>query len=71
MNGRFFSSKQVIASIATGSEKFAKSNERKANVDVDEVDGAARREEEEGKRLDKFGSWLEENAREEEVEVEG
>ena len=70
MNGRFFSSKQVIAYIATGAEKFAKSNEKKAHVDVDEVDGAATAEEE-GKRLDKFGSWLEENAREEEVDVEG
>ena len=70
MNGRFFSSMQVIASIATGAEKFAKSSEKKANIDVDEVDGAAK-EDEEGKRLEKFGSWLEENAREEEVEVEG
>ncbi|MCJ1394032.1 hypothetical protein MMC18_006910 [Xylographa bjoerkii] len=69
MNGRFFSTLQVIAYIATGSEKFAKSNEKKANIDVDEVEGAAK-EEEEGKRLDKFGSWLEENAKEEEVEVE-
>ena len=70
MNGRFFSNMQVIAYIATGSEKFAKSSERKAHIDVDEVEGAAK-EEEDGRRLDKFGSWLEENAREEEVEVEG
>ncbi|MCJ1284772.1 hypothetical protein MMC26_004108 [Xylographa opegraphella] len=70
MSGRFFSSKHVIAYIATGAEKFAKSNEKKANIDVDVVEGAAQ-DEEEGKRLDKFGSWLEENAKEEEVEKEG
>lgn len=58
---------QIVAYIATGAEKFSKSSEKKSNIDVDEVQGAAK-EEEEGKRLDKFGSWLEENAKEEEVE---
>lgn len=43
----------VEAHIADGSEKFKKSSEKKAAVEVDDV-------EEEGKRLDQFGSWLEE-----------
>lgn len=67
MHGRFFSTQKIIAAIATGDEKFQKSNQAKAGADVDEVEGAAK-EEEEGKRLDKFGSWLEEGAREGEVD---
>ena len=70
MNGRFFSGTQVLASIATGAEKFKKSNEKKLGMEVDEVEGA-NKEEEEGKRLDKFASWLEEGAKEGEVDVEG
>lgn len=70
MHGRFFSTQKIIASIATGDEKYKKSNQQKAGPDVDEVEGAAK-EEEEGKRLDKFGSWLEEGAKEAEVDVEG
>ena len=69
MNGRFFSTKQIIAHLATGNEKLAKSNEKKAGIDIDEVEGAAK-DEEEGKRLDKFGSWLEEGRNEAEVETE-
>lgn len=68
MHGRFFSTQKIIAAIATGDEKFKKSNQVKAGADVDEVEGAAKEEEEEGKRLDKFGSWLEEGAREGEVD---
>lgn len=55
MNGRHFSGMTVQAHIADGSEKFKKSSEKKAAVEAD--DG-----EEEGKRLDQFGSWLEEGA---------
>ncbi|KAL9121303.1 MAG: hypothetical protein Q9187_002137, partial [Circinaria calcarea] len=63
MNGRFFAGTQVLASIATGAEKFKKSNEKKLGMELDEVEGA-NKDEEEGKRLDKFGSWLEEGAKE-------
>ncbi len=52
MNGRWFDERQLEAHVADGSEKYKKSNEKK--VDVDEE------EEGEGDRLDKFGSWLEE-----------
>ena len=70
MNGRFFDGTQVVAYVSTGNEKFAKSNESKLDVDVDEVEGADK-DTEEKKRLDKFGSWLEESAKEEEVDEEG
>lgn len=50
MNGRWFDERQLEASIATGKEKFARSNPKQADLDDDE--------EEEG-RLDGFGSWLE------------
>jgi hypothetical protein len=54
MNGRWFDERQLEAYIATGNEKFKKSSDKKVGF-VDEED-----EEEEGGRLDKFGSWLEE-----------
>ena len=53
MNGRWFDERQLEAYIADGSEKFKKSNEK--TVDVAEGE-----EEAEGNRLEKFGSWLEE-----------
>ncbi|KAL8736279.1 MAG: hypothetical protein Q9166_000434 [cf. Caloplaca sp. 2 TL-2023] len=53
MNGRFFSGTKVEACIADGSEKFKKSSEKKLQLG-DEEDGN-----EEGQRLDQFGSWLE------------
>ncbi|KAI9840009.1 MAG: hypothetical protein M1819_000201 [Sarea resinae] len=56
MNGRFFDGTQVEAYIANGSEKFKKSNEKKLGVAEDEEEEA----ESENQRLDKFGSWLEE-----------
>lgn len=43
----------VEAYIANGSEKFKKSSEKKAATEEEEG-------EDEGKRLDQFGSWLEE-----------
>ncbi|KAL8949231.1 MAG: hypothetical protein Q9222_004648 [Ikaeria aurantiellina] len=54
MDGRYFSGTRVEAYIADGSEKFKKSSEKKMDLGVDDEDG------EEGKRLDQFGSWLEE-----------
>lgn len=55
MNGRHFSGMVVEAYIADGSEKFKKSNEKKTATGDDEG-------EDEGKRLDQFGSWLEEES---------
>ncbi|KAI4229717.1 MAG: hypothetical protein L6R36_000633 [Xanthoria steineri] len=53
MDGRFFSGTKVEAYIADGSEKFKKSSDKKLQLG-DEDQGN-----EEGQRLDKFGSWLE------------
>jgi HIV Tat-specific factor 1 len=55
MDGRWFDERQLTAYIADGSEKFRKSDEK--TVDVTEGEGEG---EDEGDRLDKFGSWLEE-----------
>lgn len=52
MDGRWFDERQLQASIATGDEKYKKSSDKNTGVDDDE-------DEEEGGRLDKFGSWLE------------
>ena len=67
MNGRFFAGTQVIAYVATGTEKFQKSNEKKLGIEDDEIEGGDK-EAEEKKRLDKFGSWLEEGGKEEEAD---
>lgn len=56
MDGRLFSGTKVEAYIADGSEKFKKTNEKK--VDLGEEDQG----DDEGKRLEQFGSWLEEDA---------
>lgn len=56
MNGRHFSGMVVEAYIADGNEKFKKSSEKKAAA-IEGEEG-----EEEGKRLDQFGTWLEEEA---------
>jgi len=56
MNGRFFSGQTVEAYIADGNEKFKKSSEKKG---VMGLEGDENEKEEEGKRLDEFGSWLE------------
>ncbi|KAL9587309.1 MAG: hypothetical protein Q9212_000356 [Teloschistes hypoglaucus] len=55
MDGRYFSGTRVEAYIADGSEKFKKSSERK--LPLGDEDGEE--EGEESKRLDEFGSWLE------------
>ncbi|KAL8722424.1 MAG: hypothetical protein Q9225_001103 [Loekoesia sp. 1 TL-2023] len=54
MDGRFFSGTRVEAYIADGSEKFKKSSEKKLQLEDEGEEG-----DEEGKRLDQFGSWLE------------
>lgn len=56
MNGRHFSSMVVEAYIADGNEKFKKSSEKKAAAIEEEGAG------EEGRRLDQFGTWLEEDS---------
>ena len=56
MNGRFFSGTQVEAYVASGEERFKKSNEKKGAGGADVEDAA---DDDEGKRLDQFGSWLE------------
>jgi HIV Tat-specific factor 1 len=61
MDGRFFSCTKVEAYIADGNEKFKKSSSQKVKVDEDD-DG-----DDESKRLDKFGSWLEEEGKETEA----
>ena len=58
MNGRHFSGMVVEAYIADGNEKFKKSSEKKVAA-IEEGEGEG---EEEGKRLDQFGTWLEEEA---------
>jgi HIV Tat-specific factor 1 len=58
MDGRWFDERQLTAYIADGSEKFRKSNEKTVDVAEEEEE-----EEGEGDRLDKFGSWLEEEKR--------
>ena len=55
MNGRHFSGMVVEAYTADGNEKFKKSSEKKATAIEEEG-------EDEGKRLDQFGTWLEEEA---------
>lgn len=58
MNGRHFSRMVVEAYVADGNEKFKKSSEKKAVAfERGEEEG-----EEEGKRLDQFGTWLEAEA---------
>ena len=54
-----FAGQKVEAYIADGSEKFKKTSEKKASVD-DEDDGNGLGGEE-GRRLDEFGRWLEED----------
>ena len=59
MNGRWFDKRQLEAFIATGNEKFKKAGDKKAGFDDEEDEEA-----EEGGRLDKFGSWLEQGTKE-------
>lgn len=67
MDGRFFSGTRVDAYIADGSERFKKTNEKRAVLE-DAEDGSGSGDDE-AKRLDEFGSWLE-NPRDSERVVE-
>lgn len=60
MDGRFFDTRIVEAYIADGSEKFKKTGEKKLGVENEDED--------EGKRLDEFGSWLESEGKDQNVE---
>jgi hypothetical protein len=52
----------VVAFIADGSEKFAKSGDRATALGLDEPDRPPSTKEDESERLARFGSWLEEGA---------
>lgn len=55
MDGRFFAGTRVEAYLDDGSEKFKKSSNQKSVLGADEEG------DEESKRLDQFGNWLEED----------
>ncbi|KAI9696566.1 MAG: hypothetical protein M1836_005585 [Candelina mexicana] len=61
MDGRFFASQKVEAYISSSNEKFKKSTEKK--LDLNDDDDNDSDDDDESKRLDKFGSWLEEEAK--------
>ncbi|EXJ71229.1 uncharacterized protein A1O5_05035 [Cladophialophora psammophila CBS 110553] len=56
MNGRWFDERRLEAYVATGREKFKKSSDKKVGFEDEEEEED---EAGEGGRLDKFGSWLE------------
>jgi len=58
MDGRMFAGQKVEAYIADGTEKFKKTNEKKAAALSDSEDEG----EGENRRLDEFGKWLETEA---------
>jgi HIV Tat-specific factor 1 len=65
MNGRWFDERQLQAYIADGSERFRKSDDKKAELPgggdgADASVATAGEGEGEGERLDRFGEWLEE-----------
>ncbi|KAL8803481.1 MAG: hypothetical protein Q9182_003178 [Xanthomendoza sp. 2 TL-2023] len=57
MDNRFFAGTRVEAYISDGSEKFKKSTGKK--LQLDEEEGEEEDGNEEGRRLDQFGTWLE------------
>lgn len=59
MDGRFFAGTRVQAYIADGSEKFKKSNEKRAALEDMAERGIEAEDQEEQQRLDEFGTWLE------------
>ncbi|KAI9819873.1 MAG: hypothetical protein M1827_006442 [Pycnora praestabilis] len=63
MDGRFFAGTQVEAYISEGNEKFRKSSEKKLGTE-EEGEGGEGGDDDESKRLDKFGTWLEDEAKE-------
>ena len=68
MNGRHFSGQTISAYMSDSKEKFQKTKDKKAQLELlgsdDEEDregGAGGGEDAEAKRLDEFGKWLEED----------
>ncbi|RMJ25181.1 hypothetical protein PHISP_03936 [Aspergillus sp. HF37] len=59
MDGRFFGGTRVEAYIATGGEKFQKTNEQRAALEDMAERGFDAEDPEEQQRLDEFGTWLE------------
>ena len=61
MDGRLFAGARVEAYIADGNEKFKKSKDKKAIIDDDNDEEEEEQAKAENRRLDQFGSWLEED----------
>ncbi|RDW76471.1 U2 snRNP complex subunit CUS2 [Aspergillus mulundensis] len=59
MNGRFFGGTAVEAYISDGSERFRKTNEKRAALEDLAEKGFDAEDEDENQRLDEFGTWLE------------
>ncbi|KAL4936638.1 hypothetical protein BDV06DRAFT_216522 [Aspergillus oleicola] len=59
MNGRFFGGTAVEAYISNGSERFRKTNEKRAALEDLAEKGFDAEDEDENQRLDEFGTWLE------------
>lgn len=59
MDGRYFAGTRVVAYISDGSEKFKKSNEKRAALEDMAERGIEAQDKEERDRLDEFGTWLE------------
>ncbi|KAL2818988.1 hypothetical protein BDW59DRAFT_151726 [Aspergillus cavernicola] len=59
MNGRFFGGTAVVAYVSDGSERFRKTNEKRAALEDLAERGFDASDEEEDQRLNEFGTWLE------------
>lgn len=59
MDGRYFGGTRVEAYISNGSERFKKTNEKRAALEDLAERGLDAKDEEEEQRLDEFGTWLE------------
>ena len=59
MDGRFFGGTRVDAYISDGREKFRKTNEKRAALEDMAERGIDAEDEDEMRRLDEFGTWLE------------
>ncbi|BDD54716.1 hypothetical protein MPDQ_000317 [Monascus purpureus] len=59
MDGRYFAGTRVEAYIFDGSERFKKSNEKRAALEDMAERGIEAEDQEERDRLDEFGTWLE------------
>lgn len=58
MDGRYFAGTRVEAYIADGTERFKKTNEKRAALE-DMAERGVDAEQDEHRRLEDFGSWLE------------